>query len=155
SRTVGWFTTVFPVLLELEETSNPGDALKSVKEQLRCVPNRGIGYGLLRYLRGDTEIAEKLRGLPQAEVSFNYLGQFDQALPESSLFKLAGESSGLTQSPRGSRRYLLEVSGIVLNGQLQMDWRYSRNLHQRATVEGLAEGFVKALQLLITHCRSP
>ena len=53
SRTVGWFTTIFPVLLELSNSSGPGETLKSIKEQLRRVPNRGIGYGLLRYLRAE------------------------------------------------------------------------------------------------------
>ena len=51
SRTVGWFTTTFPIRLDLRETNDPGDLIKSVKEQLRRVPNRGIGYGLLRYPR--------------------------------------------------------------------------------------------------------
>ncbi|MGI8505171.1 MAG: amino acid adenylation domain-containing protein, partial [Hassallia sp.] len=51
SRTVGWFTSEFPVLLSLEKVSQPpGDALKTIKEQLRRIPNRGIGYGILRYL---------------------------------------------------------------------------------------------------------
>src|SRR4029453_3910609 len=78
SRTVGWFTTIFPVLLQLEPTAALADALKSVKEQLRHLPKRGIGYGVLRYLSQDTEISEKLRTLPQAEVCFNYLGRVDQ-----------------------------------------------------------------------------
>ena len=53
----------------------------NIKEQLRAVPNRGVGYGLLRYVRGDEAVAAALRALPQAEVCFNYLGQLDQALP--------------------------------------------------------------------------
>ncbi|MGH7999038.1 MAG: amino acid adenylation domain-containing protein, partial [Brasilonema sp.] len=92
SRTVGWFTTHFPVLLDLEKASNPGEALKAVKEQLRGIPKRGIGYGLLRYLNGNKEITEQLQALPQAEVKFNYLGQFDQVLSSSSLFEPAQES---------------------------------------------------------------
>jgi len=67
--------------------------LKAVKEQLRA-SRIGVGYGMLRYLSDNTETVEQLRSLPQAEVVFNYLGQFDQTLSESSLFKLAQESSG-------------------------------------------------------------
>ena len=74
SHTVGWFTTIFPVLLQLEHAATPAEALKSVKEQLRRIPKGGIGYGVLRYLSQDTEVTEKLRALPQAEVYFNYLG---------------------------------------------------------------------------------
>ena len=155
SRTVGWFTTVFPVLLDLEDASNPGDALKSVKEQLRGIPNRGTGYGSLRYLRGDAEIAEKMRALPQPEVSFNYLGQFDRVVSESSPFRLARGSSGPTLSHRGSRINLLEISGIVIEGRLVVDWTYSENNHRRSTIEGLAQGFVAALRELIALCQSP
>src|SRR5262249_44941572 len=62
SRTVGWFTTIFPVCLDLSDVSSDGDALKAVKEQLRRIPNRGIGYGLLRYLCADAAVREALRG---------------------------------------------------------------------------------------------
>ncbi len=63
SRTVGWFTTLFPIYLQLEEVDRPGETLKSVKEQLRRIPNRGIGYGILRYLNKDTAIGKKLQTL--------------------------------------------------------------------------------------------
>ncbi|MCA1634099.1 MAG: condensation domain-containing protein, partial [Acidobacteria bacterium] len=67
SRTVGWFTTVFPVLLDIEEAATPLDALRLVKESLRAVPNRGLGYGVTRYLSPDAEVRERLGRLPQAE----------------------------------------------------------------------------------------
>jgi non-ribosomal peptide synthase protein (TIGR01720 family) len=155
SRTVGWFTTIFPVLLELGEVSHPGDALKSVKEQLRRIPNRGIGYSLLRYLNQDAATRLKLQALSQAEVSFNYLGQLDQVLSESPLWRLAKEPSGSEHSRMGSRSHLLEVKGFVAEGKLQLDWTYSENLHQRATVERLAQRFLEALKSLIAHCQSP
>ncbi|HEY9895478.1 MAG TPA: condensation domain-containing protein, partial [Candidatus Sericytochromatia bacterium] len=154
SRTVGWFTTVFPILLNLEESSHPGEALKSVKEQLRCIPNRGIGYGLLRYLSDRTDVATKLRERPQAEILFNYLGQVDHVLSESPLFLLANDFSGPAHSLKGSRGYLLEVNGLVVENQLQLHWTYSETIHKRVTVERLAESFVEALRSLIAHCQS-
>lgn len=66
------------MLVELPATDKLADVLKSVKEQLRAIPNKGIGYGLLRYLSQDAEIASQLQAFPQAQISFNYLGQFDQ-----------------------------------------------------------------------------
>ncbi len=147
SRTVGWFTSVFPVLLSLGEAATPAEGLKAVKEQLRAIPNRGMGYGLLRYLAGG-EISRQLRSLPQAEVSFNYFGQFDQVLPESSLFALSGESVGQPFSPEGNRSYLLEINGFVADGQLQMDWTYSEEIHRRSTVENLAQRFAEALRAI-------
>ena len=155
SRTVGWFTTIFPVVLTLEEILEPGEVLKAIKEQLRSVPNRGIGYGVLRYLSEDAQVTQQLQTLPQAEVRFNYLGQFDQVLPESSLFKLVNQTTDTSRSPRGNRRYLIDINGFVLGGQLQLEWTYSEQIHQRNTIERLAQGFVGALRSLITHCQSP
>ncbi len=158
SRTVGWFTTIFPVLLELSEISHPGEALKSVKEQLRRIPNRGIGYGILRYLSQDTAIPLKLQ-VPQAEVIFNYLGQLDRVMSGSSeyfnttLLGLAKKSNGLHSL--SGRRHLLEVNGFIAEGRLQLNWTYSKNVHQRSTVERLAQNFIEALKTLITHCQSP
>jgi non-ribosomal peptide synthase protein (TIGR01720 family) len=155
SRTVGWFTTHFPVLLDIGEASNPGEALKAVKEQLRRIPNRGIGYGVLRYLNENRELTEQLQALPQPEVKFNYLGQFDQVLSESSLFAPAEESCGSERSLRGSRNRLLVINGLIVSGQLRLSWSYSENIHRRSTIESLAERFVQALRSLITHCQSP
>ena len=154
TRTVGWFTTRFPVLLKLEETLSTGEALKSVKEQLRQVPNRGIGYGMLRYLTDDAGLVERLRSLPQPEVSFNYLGQLDHILPETAPFKLAPEVVPETQSRRGNLSHLLRVNASVSGGQLQVQLTYSRNIYEQTTVENLGLEFQRALQSLIADCLS-
>ena len=153
SRTVGWFTSLFPVSLDLSKTAFPGEALKSIKEQLRRIPNHGLGYGLLRYL--NTETSEHLKKRPQAEVCFNYLGQFDQQLSGDSLFRIAKEDSGQMHSPLGNRQYLLEINGLITEGQLQLDWTYSEHFHHRETIERLAQAFIGALKNLIAHCQSP
>ncbi len=155
SRTIGWFTTIFPVLVELGITDDLGTALKSVKEQLRTIPNKGIGYGLLRYLNLDTEISVQLKKIPQAEISFNYLGQFAQVVNTSSLMQLADEPSGNSQSLQGQRHCLLDINAIIINEKLQIDWTYSSNIHQHETIENLAQEFVETLQELIIHCLSP
>ncbi len=155
SRTVGWFTTIYPVSLDLEGVERPGEALKAVKETLRRVPNRGIGYGLLRYLCEDEGVAEKLKALPQPAISFNYLGQVDTLLDASSPFALAHESPGPSRSSQGQRPHLLSVNGSITGGQLLLEWIYSEDLHRRATIERLAADFLEALRGLIAHCRSP
>lgn len=155
SRTVGWFTSIFSVHLSLENASQPGKSLMAIKEQLRAIPNRGISYGLLHYLSRDQEITKQLSLLPKAEVIFNYLGQFDQVLPESSLFSLAQESIGPSHSLRSKRTHLLEINSGISQGRLQMSWTYSEKLHRQTTVEVLAQGFIEALRSLITHCQSP
>ncbi|QMS92432.1 NcpA [Nostoc edaphicum CCNP1411] len=154
SRTVGWFTTIFPVVVELGTIDDLGTALKSVKEQLRVIPNKGIGYGLLRYLNIDAEISAQLEKIPQAEISFNYLGQFAQVVNTSSLMQIAHEPSGNSQSLQGQRHYLIDINAIVINEKLQIDWTYSSNIHHYETIENIAQEFVETLQELIAHCLS-
>jgi non-ribosomal peptide synthase protein (TIGR01720 family) len=154
SRTVGWFTTLFPVLLDLHGASAPLGAMKRIKEQLRAIPSHGIGYGLLRHLRGDEESADRLRRLPRAEVSFLYLGRFDPAVSDSDLFRAAAHSAGPLRSPQGRRQHLLEVTGHVSGGQLSVSWIYSEQLHHRSTIEALAEAFVGTLRTLLRQPES-
>ena len=154
ARTVGWFATLYPVLLDLSASPEPGPALKAVKEQLRSVPGRGLGYGLLRYLRGD-EITERLRSRRPAEVLFNYLGQIDQGEAGALPLALAREPIGPSQSRRAKRTHLLEVNAEISRRRLRVSWGYSENLHRRSTIERLAAGFLAALRALIGHCRSP
>jgi non-ribosomal peptide synthase protein (TIGR01720 family) len=153
SRTVGWFTTVYPVVLELPGAGEPGAALRAVKEQLRAVPRRGIGYGLLRYLGGG-EAGAALGRAPDPEVAFNYLGQFDQSVSGESFFAFAEESAGASSDGRSPRQHLLEVSGSVQGGRLELQVGYAEGVHRRETVERLAEGYAAELRALIAHCRS-
>jgi amino acid adenylation domain-containing protein/non-ribosomal peptide synthase protein (TIGR01720 family) len=154
SRTVGWLTTIFPVVLDLKGSQALIDRLRLVKDQLRAIPNRGIGYGLLRYLSGNNEIVSNLAGQAQAEVRFNYLGQTDRALPRASLFKAATESTGPSQGPAAERGYLLNIIGAVVGGELRLEWTYSENFHRRETIERLAESYLEELRTLIANSRS-
>ncbi|MFN2416205.1 MAG: amino acid adenylation domain-containing protein [Pyrinomonadaceae bacterium] len=154
SRTVGWFTSIFPVTLRLEAGDDAGETLKSVKETLRRVPGRGLGYGLLRYM-GDGGASARLASLPRAEITFNYLGRFDEAPSARPLFAPGRETAGPNRSPRAARTHALDVSASVAGGRLRVFWTYSRNLHERATVERLARAYVGALRDLVAHCLSP
>ena len=152
SRTVGWFTTLFPVVLELGKTTEPKDALISCKEQLRRITNEGLGYGVLRYL---TEEAAQLQSAPQAEIIFNYLGQLDRFIPEESIFKLTDWNLDPRRSPQGKRTHLLEGNAFVSNEQLWLTWTYSENLYKCATIESLTENCWQELRKIIAHCQSP
>ncbi len=155
SRTVGWFTTIFPVALELGAAgSGIGDELKRVKEQLRAIPGRGIGHGWLRYARSG-EAGERMRRMAEAEVSFNYLGQVDQVLEPGGIFSEAGESGGATRSKKGKRSHQLEITAIVKGGRLVLQWIYSPEAHERRTIEELAGRFEEAVERVIEHCREP
>ncbi len=154
SRTVGWFTTLFPVLLELDAILEPGTALKTIKEQLRTISQEGIDYGLLRYLSADEEIAAQLRALPQSEVSFLYLGQAHTSEQAPGLFAPADESCGPLHSQQGVRRYAIDIQASIVEKELHIIWTYSKALHRRTTIEKLAQSFVQILHSLIAHCQS-
>lgn len=154
TRTVGWFTTHYPMVLEVNEESNVGEALKAVKVQVRAVPQRGIGYGLLRYLSEDRAVRDALSSGPEPSVSFNYLGQFDQTLESSAGVTWAMESSGPTHDPEGNRPHLLDINGGILGGQLFVNWTYNENIHRRETIEWLANSYLTSLRRLIELCRS-
>lgn len=155
SRTIGWFTALFPLRLDLPQAGGLREVLKSVKEQLRRVPNRGIGYGLLRYLSGDDKAAAALRRLPQPQVLFNYLGQLDQTLPQPSAFAWAPCPGGPAHSPQAKRTHALAINSQVIEGRLRLDWSYSEHLHRQSTIERLANDFLQALRSLIQHCTTP
>jgi amino acid adenylation domain-containing protein/non-ribosomal peptide synthase protein (TIGR01720 family) len=155
SRAVGCFTTLFPVLLEVDRTArNPGDHLKSIKEQLRAVPRGGIGYGLLRYQGGPAQAA-KLQAMPAAEVAFSYSGEgLGGGLPGPSLFVPAPESAGEARRPRLRRGRLLEIDAEIAGGRLRLTWTYDEGLHDRSTIQVLADRCLGSLRSLIEHCLS-
>ncbi|RKG72301.1 non-ribosomal peptide synthetase, partial [Corallococcus terminator] len=149
----GWFTSLYPVVLEVPEAGTSGDALRAVRDTLRQVPGKGVGYGLLRY-QGPASVVAKLKEAPKAEVAFNYLGQFDALATGAGGFSLAKESSGPAMGDGGQRGHVLEVNGLVVGGRLEVTWTYSEALHTRATVEGLARAYTEALRTLVAGRRT-
>ncbi|WP_342781545.1 amino acid adenylation domain-containing protein [Amycolatopsis rhizosphaerae] len=150
SRTVGWFTSIHPLVVTADE---PGAALRSAKTARRGVPNGGVGYGLLRYLRDD-EAAERVRALPESSLLFNYLGQFEQGTEAERRWSMAPEPTGPAQDERAVRRYLLEVSALVRDGTLHLRWTYSPGAHRRATIERLAGRFGEHVDELVAVART-
>ncbi|HEX6863425.1 MAG TPA: condensation domain-containing protein, partial [Thermoanaerobaculia bacterium] len=149
SRTVGWFTSLHPAWLDLRSAQGPGETVKAVKEGLRRVPSRGIGYGVLRHMAGADF------GGPRPEISFNYLGQLDLMLAVSSLFEVDPAPPGRVRSQRADRIYRLEINALVRDGRLSVSWAYGGNRHRRETVERVAESFLASLRKLIGHCLAP
>ncbi len=173
SRTVGWFTTTYPVCLQLPDRTDSskdlGETIKSVKEQLRSVPARGLGYGLLRYL-ADEATCQQLAGFAPAEVLFNYLGQQsggkallreDRAVSETAdgralngVRALQNFSVGTLRDSHNERGYLLEINAWVAGGQLHFNWIYDTEHYQTETVFTLARACLGNLAELIAHCLS-
>ena len=155
SRTVGWFTTMYPVLIELPADPSPATTIAAVKEQVRAIPQHGLGYGLLRYCSARPEVTGPMALLPQPEILFLYLGQLDQAAPAGhALLTRARESAGRDVSPRAKRHHVLEISAFVADGRLQMQWVFSPERHRRETIASVADRFGQALIALVEHCTS-
>jgi non-ribosomal peptide synthase protein (TIGR01720 family) len=152
SRTVGWFTTLFPVALDLDGARDEGAALKLVKEELRRVPDRGLSYGVLRYGAGDSAGSEPHRTGSPAELLFNYLGQFDQVVAGSKLFKFADEPTGAWHGPANERTHRLEVIAVVRDGRFEAQWSYGSERDRPEAIERLAADFIAALRRVIRHC---
>jgi len=165
SRTVGWFTSLYPVRLDIGGldlaqalAGGPalGRAFKSIKEQLRQVPDNGLGYGLLRYLNGET--GGELAQYPQPQIGFNYLGRF--AAPGTGDWGAAPESGALgTDDPAAALAHVLEVNALTLDGAdgatLSASWRWAPALLSEAEVSALARGWFAVLEALVRHAAAP
>ncbi|MEJ5865310.1 amino acid adenylation domain-containing protein, partial [Pseudomonas farsensis] len=149
SRTVGWFTTLFPV--RLTPVAEPGAALKIIKEQLRGVPNKGLGHGLLSQL-GSPEQRAALAAMSAPRITFNYLGQFDQQFDERALWEPAVESSGGAQDADAPLANWLTVEGQVYGAELALQFGFSGQMYQQASIARLQQCFEARLQALVAHC---
>ncbi|MFD9546376.1 amino acid adenylation domain-containing protein [Nocardia salmonicida] len=156
ARTVGWFTSVYPVALDLTEIDlgeafaggrAAGSAIKATKEQLRSVPDRGVGFGLLRYL--DDETAAVLADAPTPQLSFNYLGRAvtgnDPWVPQR---------FAATNDDRAPLAAVVDINAVLTDAGLEVTWAYASRLLDEAEVGELAELWSQALRALVTHAGS-
>jgi len=167
SRTVGWFTSLYPVRLDaggidLDDALSGGPmlgrAFKSIKEQLRRVPDHGLGFGLLRYLNQET--AAQLHGFAMPQLGFNYLGRVSASATNGD-WAAADE----TASREGlgdlalALAHAIEVNALTLDHpsgpQLVANWTYAPALISDAEVRDLAHGWFDALQALVRHAAAP
>ncbi len=150
SRTVGWFTTLYPCPVEVPRNGGWGAVLKTVKECLRAVPDRGLGYGALRYL-GKEELPE-----PRPVAAFNYLGRFDAEPEPGALFRGAPSAIGLSRAPHVTGTSRLDVTAAVTaTGELEFEWTYSPGAHDPASVARMAGETMAALRDIAAHCAEP
>ncbi|HDR3882670.1 non-ribosomal peptide synthetase [Bacillus thuringiensis] len=145
SRTVGWFTSIYPVHLNFQGTQTPIEGLKAVKEQLRRIPNRGVDYGILCYLnKGLLPFYQQ-----KPSISFNYLGQFDQVFSRDSLFMQETGFTFLDHAPDSKPSHLIDVIGMVKDEKLHFVWMYSREQFSKLKIQLIADGMLRHLRQLI------
>ncbi|MFJ4474305.1 non-ribosomal peptide synthase/polyketide synthase [Streptomyces xanthochromogenes] len=152
SRTVGWFTAEFPFALRVDPGAGWHDTLRSVKEQLRAVPLHGLSHGALRHLLPDSPLA----GAPAPQVGFNYHGQWGAGSGTGDGLLRGGLApTGRDTDPDAPRPYVLDITGIVQEGRLELGWNYPAAVHDEDTVRALAERMMAALRDIVAHCASP
>lgn len=147
TRTVGWFTSIYPVILEAE----PGDlgaTIQKVKRLLRQVPHKGVGYGIMRYLTN-----EPITPIWRPEINFNYQGEFVQDI-EKTGYRLSDMPIGQAINPHTKWPYKLDFNLFVENGELLILIRYQRPFYHRETMEQVANRYKQHLRTIIATCRN-
>ncbi|UAY69896.1 lichenysin non-ribosomal peptide synthetase LicA [Bacillus paralicheniformis] len=147
SRTVGWFTSQFPALIQMRHSGDIGYQIKQIKEELRHIPNKGIGYGIYRYLTEEDKKAKPIKH----DISFNYLGQFTE-MADSGLFTRSTLPSGDPLSPETEKPNALDIVGYIEDGILTMSIAYHSLEYKESTVAAVAASFKTYLLQLIDHC---
>jgi non-ribosomal peptide synthase protein (TIGR01720 family) len=166
SRTVGWFTTLYPVRLDaggvnLDEAlaGGPGlgRAFKTVKERLRAVKDNGLSYGLLRYLNPQTAV--ELAGFAAPQIGFNYLGRFAGAGSADWSTASEGDVLGGGCDPAMPLAHVLAVNALTIDAtdgaRLRAIWSWAPALLSEAEVGDLARGWFQALEALVQHAAAP
>ncbi|SHJ99133.1 non-ribosomal peptide synthase domain TIGR01720/amino acid adenylation domain-containing protein [Clostridium cavendishii DSM 21758] len=152
SRTIGWFTAQYPVILEVDKYNEISVSIKNVKECLRRIPNKGIGYGILKYL-SSTKQNEKVDFKLQPEICFNYLGQFDEDI-NSSFFELSVVDNGNNISLENISLYSLDILAIVIKKSLRISISYSIKEYNEEKIRSLIMGYKDNILKIIEHCNN-
>jgi amino acid adenylation domain-containing protein/non-ribosomal peptide synthase protein (TIGR01720 family) len=150
NRTVGWFTSEFPVLLDTSEAENLANFIKIVKDYLHKVPNSGIGYGLLKFIaKGrNSEIVDA--ATPQ--IAFNYLGKVDDEDGTESIFQWEDKTLGNEECIQNQSDYALEIVAMGREGFLEFNLEYHDSQFNEDTISKWLEIYINILQELIDFC---
>ncbi|AVM22674.1 non-ribosomal peptide synthetase [Bacillus pumilus] len=147
SRTVGWFTSMYPVVLKAKPDQTIAEAIKGTKEMLRRVPNKGIGYGILKYLTATASSGQHV----QPEISLNYLGQIDQEVT-TELFGPSAYDMGRQASPDSEAVYKLNLSGLVQHNRFILSCSYCTDEYEEKTIQQFMALLKEKIQSIIAHC---
>lgn len=148
-RTVGWFTAQYPVVLEMSPDNNLPMLIKAIKERLRSIPDKGMGYGILRYLTDSQYHRENFSLKP--EISFNYLGQVDREV-KTDFFGPSPYPMGDQINRESESLYPLNFNGMVRNNRLVVSCTFNKQEYLRPTIESLMDRFHQHLLRIIQHC---
>lgn len=152
SRTAGWFGDGHPIVFSLKQT-NILAVLDNVKKQLHNVPNYGLSYGILKYLSKDKSIRDKLHSLPFPSININYLGQFENMIPEDFELKTANELVKDITDENDKRRFLHDITIYISNATLKIEWNYAGGLFKKETIHELLQLIVTDIKSVVQKCK--
>lgn len=144
SRTVGWFTSMYPAYFSIEHEDMENN-IKSLKEQFRNIPNKGFNYSILKFLNKELKEQEK------KYVRFNYLGDFDSLIDKEKLNILDIEF-GLYSDKKNELTALIDIAAIIVNKKLKITIEYSKNRFKDETLEKFIENYIETLELISDNC---
>jgi amino acid adenylation domain-containing protein/thioester reductase-like protein/non-ribosomal peptide synthase protein (TIGR01720 family) len=156
SRTIGWFTSLYPVCLSIpsSDTVSYEDIISTTKDSLREIPKKGINYSILRYISEKEEVKKEL-SLQYEDLIFNYLGDFDHYNPsEKSVLGISDENTGEAFGLKNQNPNKIAINSIIVQGQLQINWSYDSNRYDEKTIKTLSDKFNSVLESIILHCKS-
>ena len=150
TRTIGWFTSQYPVVIDIDASKDISYTIKNTKETLRKVPNKGIGHGILKYIT-PKEYTKEINFKLKPEISFNYLGQFDTDI-NNDLFDISNLPEGNPISINSERQYTLDISGILAKNVLTISLNYNKYEYKNESVLEFVKKYKLNLQKIIEHC---
>ncbi len=145
SRTVGWFTSVYPIVVSLDKNADYGETIKQIKEYLRKIPHNGVGYGIMKYLTADGMFMENM-----PEISFNYLGQFVDSAEGD--FQKVTIPSGSCVGNEFIRPYAIDMNCKVENGRFKMYMAFNRKEYKESTIQIFLQTYISCLQEILKTC---
>ncbi|WP_026883714.1 non-ribosomal peptide synthetase, partial [Clostridium akagii] len=151
-RTIGWFTSMYPVIIDVKHSDDIGYSIKCVKETLRHIPNKGVGYGIIKYLT-EPQNKDNICFNVKPEIGFNYLGEFTNN-PEGGLFEYSDLSGGESISRLNNRIESISINGLIVNGKLELVFNYSKGQYRFESIKKLSQLYIEKLLEIINHCES-
>lgn len=145
SRTVGWFTSIYP----LRVAAAPGsvaEAIKAGKESLRRVPSSGLSWGALKYLARRPELAR-----PSSDILFNFHGEVDGG-ERNGMLRIADHAPGALRSPRGLLAYGIELNMLIRGGVLKAEITWDSTRVPEVRIAAFAERYRELIGEFVSHC---
>lgn len=144
SRTVGWFTSMYPAYFTVNQ-EDMNNTIKSLKEQLRNIPNKGFNYSIMKFLNNE------LNNKGNKHIRLNYLGEFDTIL-DWERYNVSDIKFGLDSNECNLLTSLIDIDAMVVNKKLSINFTYSRNRFEDTTIQKFIDRYIYSLRLILDQC---